>query len=306
MSAKGSPLVQRNGHERWLFEREFEIRNALKSVHKAHTFSVDGIKSTQRRRAATLLELGIDPTPDILHPNWNTMDSRRASAACAFEQVRARAWALGELHASLTSTFRQLRHVTFVDTSDRRTEGNLADVNVHTYKRRIAGALANLKRNNPDLWAFGIVEISAARTPDNALLFEPHCHLLVDNAPDCDVRASFEAALKGKSDARRPVQLKKVSDRANLARVLGYFLKLVPELRTEVHGDIGRPIKGRTNHLKGPPEAEWLAWMAAIHVAELLIGTGPPADLMRQFDERELQPIIEELLRRRISSLNRT
>lgn len=302
MSSKDSPLVQRTGHERWLFEREFEIRNALKSVHKTHTFSVDGIKSTQRRRATSLLELGIDPTPDILHPNWNTLDSRRASAACAFEQFRARAWTLGELHALLTSTFRQLRHVTFVDTSDRRTEGNLAGFNLTTYKRRIASALANLKRTNPNLWAFGIVEISATRTPENGLLFEPHGHLLVDHASDADVRASFEGILKKSSTALRPVQLKPVSSSVNLVRVLGYFLKLVPELRAEVQGDIGRPIKGRTNHLRGPAETEWLAWMAAHHVSELLIGTGPPAKLIRQFDERELQPIIGELLRRRINS----
>jgi len=302
MSVKNSPLVQRNGHERWLFEREFDIRESLKSIHETHTFSVDGIKSTQRRRAASLLEFGIDPAPDILHPNWNTLDSRRASAACAFEQFRARAWALGEFYTSLTSTFHQLQQVTFVDTSDRRTEGSLADFNLATYKRRIAGALANLKRTNPNLWAFGIVEISATRKPENGLLFEPHCHLLVDNASDADVRASFEAALKKGSAALRPVQLKHVFDQANLARVLGYFLKLVPELRTQVQGDIGRSIKGRTNHLKGLAEAEWLAWMAAHHVSELLIGTGPPAKLIRQFGERELQPIIGELLRRRINS----
>ncbi|WLS04153.1 hypothetical protein [Shinella oryzae] len=305
MSSNRGASACRLGTERLVYEYEFDIRAALKSVHKAHTFSVDGIKSTQRRRAASLQEFGVDPTPSILHPNWNALDNQRASAACAFEQFRARAWALGELRASLTSTFRQLRHVTFVDTSDRRTEGELAGFRLASYKRRIARALANLKRTNPDLWAFGIVEISATRTHDNGLLFEPHCHLLVDNASDHDVRASFEAALKGKSDARRPVQLKSVSDCANLARVLGYFLKLVPELRTEVHGDIGRLIKGRTNHLKGPPEAEWLGWMAAIHVAELLIGTGPPANLIREFNERELQPIIEELLRRRINSPNR-
>lgn len=292
----------RQGHERWLFEREFDIRESLKAIHKTHTFSVDGIKSTQRRRAASLLEFGIDPAPDILHPNWNTLDSRRASAACAFEQFRARAWALGEFYTSLTSTFHQLQQVTFVDTSDRRPEGNLADFNLATYKRRIAGALANLKRTNPNLWAFGIVEISATRTPENGLLFEPHCHLLVDNASDADVRASFEAALKKGSAALRPVQLKHVFDQANLARVLGYFLKLVPELRAKIQGDIGRSIEGRTNHLRGPAETEWLAWMAAHHVSELLIGTGPPANSILQFGECELQPIIGELLRRRINS----
>lgn len=292
----------RQGRECWFFEREFEIRAALKSVYKTHTFSVDGIKSTQRRRAASLQEFGVTSTPDILHPNWNALDGRRASAACAFEQFRARAWALGELHASLTSTFRQLHHVTFVDTSDRRTEGNLAGFNLVGYKRRITGTLTRLKRTSPDLWAFGIVEISATRTPDNTLLFEPHCHLLVDNASEAHLRASFESILKKGSAALRPVQLKPVSSGTNLARVLGYFLKLVPEFRAEVQGDIGRPIKGRTNHLRGDPATEWLAWMAAHHVIEFLIGTGPPAKLIRQFGERELQPIIEELLRRRMNS----
>lgn len=298
MHINNRPLVQRNGQERWLFEREFEIRAALKAVHPTNTFSVDGLKITQRRHSASLLEFGIDPTPNILHPNWNTLDSRRASTACAFEQFRARAWALGEFYTSLTSTFHQLRQVTFVDTSDRRPEGTLSDFNLATCKRRIARALTQLKRTNPTFWAFGIVEISATRTPDQMLVFEPHCHLLVDNASDADLRICLGAALKKGSAALRPVQLKTVSDHANLARALGYFFKLVPELRTEVQGDIGRSIKGRTNHLRGTPGAEWLAWMAAHHISELLIGTGPPANSIRKFGECELQPIVEKLLRR--------
>lgn len=288
----------RQGRELWLFEREFEIRAALKAVHPTNTFSVDGLKITQRRHSASLREFGVAHGTNILHPNWNTLDSRRASAACAFEQFRARAWALGELRASLTSTFHQLRQVMFVDTSDRHPGGTLSNFNLATYKGRITRALTQLKRTKSSLWAFGIVEISATRTPDNTLLFEPHCHLLVDNASDANLRICLGAALKKESAALRPVQLKTVSDHANLARTLGYFFKLVPELRTEVQGDIGRSIKGRTNHLRGTPRAEWLAWMAAHHISELLISTGPPAHLIRHFGECELQPIIEKLLRR--------
>lgn len=292
-----SPLVPRTGNERWVHKHEFNIREAMKSVHRTHTFSVDGIMATQRRRTASLLKYGVDPTSDILHPSWNTLDDRRASAACAFEQFRARAWALGELYGSLDSTFRQLWLVTFVDTSDRRTEGNFRSFNLTTYKRRINRALANLKRASPDLWAFGVVEISATRTSDKGLVFEPHCHLLVGNASPHDIRGSLEMELKSKSTALRPVQLKSVSTDADLARMLGYFFKLVPELRTEIQGDIGRSIKARTNHLRGDPATEWLAWMAAHRVSELLIATGHAARTIRKFDKCELQPIIENLLR---------
>lgn len=289
----------RMGIEKLLFDREFEIRNCLKRFHGGNTFSLQGALERQRGMLRRLRKARQVVGPNAAHRTWNTVDLHRASAACVIEQIRARAWGLGELNNSLISTFASLHHVTFADTADRRRSGELGRFNVEGYKRKIRRALAQLRRSHPAMWAVGIVEISAARTSPETLWFEPHCHLLIDGVPKEKVRAAFKNLLGEKSSGLKPVRLQDVSTRADLSRVLGYFLKQVPELRTNLLGEDGRLKKGRANLLTGSNEIEWLAWMAAHRVIDLLIATGPPAKTIRDFEHRELQPILEELLRNR-------
>ncbi|MDR6817061.1 hypothetical protein J2X76_002234 [Neorhizobium sp. 2083] len=287
----------RSGLERYLHDREFEIRGSLKSIHSSNTFSVDGIVAAQLNRLEALQAARVDLASNALHLDWNRVDLRRASAACAFEQFRARAWALGELNKSLSSTYTDLYHLTFADTADRRRSGDLTRFNIDAFKRGIRRALNLLQKSFPDFWAVGMVEISAAPTSGQAVLFEPHCHLLVDGVPSMDLRAVFKSVLKKRSSALRPVQLEPVRTPADRARVLSYFFKQVPELRNQIVGEDGRLIEGRSNHLTGPAKVEWLAWMAAHHVTELLIGTGLPAVVIEKFEYRDLQLIIDELLK---------
>ncbi|WP_105421822.1 hypothetical protein [Neorhizobium sp. T25_27] len=290
-------LTPRRGIERYLHEREFEVRACLKSIHVSSTFSVDGIVATQLARLEALQAAKVDFASDALHVDWNRVDLRRASAACAFEQFRARAWALGELNQSLSSTYTNLYHLTFADTADRRRSGALKRFNLAAYKRRIRKALTPLQESFSEIWAVGMVEISATPTSDDAVLFEPHCHLLVDGVPSMDLRAAFKSVLKKRSSALRPVQLEPVRTPADRARVLSYFFKQVPELRSQIVGVDGRLIRGRSNHLTGAAKVEWLAWMAGHHVTELLISIGPPAGVIEKFEYRDLQPIIDELLK---------
>lgn len=287
----------RRGLERYLHDREFEIRGCLKSIHNSNTFSVDGIVATQLNQLEALQAAKVALASNAFHLDWNRVDLRRASAACAFEQFRARAWALGELNKSLSSTYTALYHLTFADTADRRRSGDLKRFKLDTYKRRIREALAHLRKSYPDLWAIGIVEISATPLEGEAVLFEPHCHLLVEGVPSADLRVAFKLLLKKRSSALRPVQLKPVKSPADRAVILSYFSKQVPELRTQIVGKHGRLVHGRSNHLTGPFKVEWLAWMAAHHVAELLIGIGPPAVVIEKFEHRDLQPIVDELLK---------
>jgi hypothetical protein len=290
----------RNGLERYLHDREFEVRACLKSIHSSNTFSVDGIAAAQLNRLEALHASQFDLACDAFHVNWNRVDLRRASAACAFEQFRARAWGLGELNKSLSSTYTNLYHLTFADTADRRRSGDLTRFNIGAFKRGIRRALNLLQKSFADLWAVGMVEISATPTSGRAFLFEPHCHLLVDGVPSMDLRAAFKSVLKKRSSALRPVQLEPVRTPADRARVLSYFFKQVPELRNQILGEDGRVVKGRSNHLTGAAKVEWLGWMAAHHVTELLISIGPPAGVIDKFEHRDLQPIIDELLKQGI------
>ncbi|MDW9972824.1 hypothetical protein GOB98_22860 [Sinorhizobium meliloti] len=289
----------RMGIEKFLFDHEFAIRECLKGFHPTNTFSFQGVLVRQRGMLRRLRKVRRVVDPNVAHRAWNTVDRHRASAACAIEQIRARAWGLGELNNSLTSTFVNLQHVTFADTADRRRSGELHRFNLEGYKRKVRRALAQLHRSYPDMWAVGIVEISAARTSAETLSFEPHCHVLIDGVPKEAVRAAFKNLLGKRSSGLKPVRLQDVPTRADLSRVLGYFLKQVPELRTNLLGEDGRLKKGRANLLTGSSEIEWLAWMAAHRVTDLLIATGPPAKTIRDFEYRELQPIIEELIRPR-------
>jgi hypothetical protein len=289
--------ITRVGIERDLFLKEFEIRGVLKTVNPTNTFSVDGAAKTQRSNIALLRSCGLNVADTAFQPDWNNLGSRQASAACIYEQFWARIWGLGVLRESLNADYRTLRFLTFVDTSDRRAAGQLHRFNLSTYKRRMTRALAGLKRRNPHVWAFGSVEISASREDDGALLFEPHCHLMVGNASADELHTVFRAALKQGSAAPRPVKLQAVSSRADMVRLLGYILKQVPEFRTRVLGGNGRAIQGRTNLLRGVSKAEWLAWMSQYHTEEMLIATGAPANAMRLFAQRDLQSIMREFLR---------
>lgn len=292
----------RMGIEKFLFDHEFEFRERLKGFHPINTFSFQGALERQRGRLRRLRRASQVVGVNAVHRAWNNVDLHRASAACVIEQIRARAWGLGELNNSLISNFTSLQHVTFADTADRRQSGELRRFNIEGYKRKIRKALAQLRKSHPAMWAVGIVEISASPMSPETLWFEPHCHLLIDGVPKEEVRTAFRNLLGKKSSGLKPVRLQDVPTRADLSRVLGYFFKQVPELRSNLLGDDGRLKKGRANLLTGSYEIEWLAWMAAHRVSDLLIATGPPAKPVRDFEHRELQPIIEELLRNRPES----
>jgi hypothetical protein len=289
----------KRGVEKFLHDNEFEIRARLKDVHHKNSFSVTGVKTTQTSRFNRLsiyAEIDDGVVAAAFHPSWHTVDVRRASAACPFEQMRARAWGLGELRQSFETNFETLHHLTFADAADQRREGELGRFKLDTFRRKLRRAFSILLRDYPNLQAFGIVEVSAHKSTDDTIIFEPHSHILVDGAPEQAVRSAFNGIVKSRSAHLHPIQLEPVLTASDLTGVLGYMFKQVIELRPRLVDRLGRSRRGRDNLLTGSGEIECLAWLAAIRVSELLIAVGPPAKMLQKFDHRELQPIFEKLL----------
>ncbi|TCV75918.1 hypothetical protein [Neorhizobium sp. S3-V5DH] len=291
------PTIIRTGLERFLYDNEFEIRRYFKAIHPGNTFSVDGIASSQQRRVQILETVRSGLGRETLESSWNRATYGGSSAGCAFEQFRVRAWILGELSASLQSDFSNLYHLTLVDTGYRREAGKLRLFNLNRCILRAITTFHDLERTYPDMWAFGSLEISATPTADDGLAFEPHFHILIDGASEEAIRTAFRSRLTAKSGALRPIHLSRVSTRAEMLVVLSYLSKVEPNIRQQILGRNGRLISARPNPLKGDGYAEWLAWMAAHRADELLIGHGPADHLLNDFPMREMQPIVEELLR---------
>ncbi len=283
------------GIERYLYDYEFHIRRSLKRVYDGNKFSPSGM---QKRQWANICSLHCRrPAVDIksFHHDWSTIDDRRANAACLYEQFRARVWGLGYLRGQLSADYHELYHLTFASSADRRPSGDLARFNLPRYRRRIRSALQELQGVHPGMWAFGMVEISATGNLADGYVFEPHIHLLINGVPKDALRETLEALLPRTTKGSHPIMIKPVPDQDNLGSGLSYFLKFAPELRTKFLTAEGRAGKGRTNLMQGNLKTEWLAWLAAHRIDELLIVIGLRPEIMRQFRLCELQHLIEEL-----------
>lgn len=283
------------GIERYLCDNEFQIRRSLKQVYEGNRFSAGGIRQKQWANIFSLR--GRCPAINIktFHHDWSTINDRRANAACLYEQFRARVWGLGHLRAQLPADYSNLYHLTFASSVDQRPAGDLARFNLHNYRRRIRAALQELKGAHPEMWAFGMVEISATPNATGEAVFEPHIHLLTNGVPEDALRERFAALLRRTTKGSRPIMIKPVPDEGNLSSGLNYFLKFAPELRTKFLTTEGRTGKGRSNLMQGDLKAEWLAWLAAHRIDELLIVIGLRPEVMKQFRLCELQHLIEEL-----------
>ncbi|MGR6467950.1 hypothetical protein [Rhizobium sp. PAMB 3182] len=129
----------------------------------------------------------------------------------------------------------------------------------------------------------------------DGFVFEPHMHLLVSGVPLEALRAGF-ATVVPRSSFGHPLQVKVVPSSQDAERLLNYHFKFFPEIRTAFLTADGRSGKGKRNRMTGSLLAEWLASMAGVHVDELLILNGLPAEIMRDFRTRELQPIVRKFL----------
>ncbi|ARO31715.1 hypothetical protein NXC14_CH03830 [Rhizobium sp. NXC14] len=290
------PQQRLSGLPRFVRDNELHIRASLKSVYKGNTFSY--YRSLERQEAAKAGAVRRNPRlVKAFHDDWANIDDVRASVACVLEQFRARVWALGEVFHNLPGNFDDLYHLTFANTRDRRSGGALSSFNPQTYMRRLRTALKELLAAYPDMWALGIVEISAVEPEPDRFVFEPHFHVIVGGVPEIELRRTFNNLLSTATKGSHGLMLKSIRDTKHLGRTVSYLFKFEPELRTKFLTAEGRVGKGRSNRLTGKAKNEWLSWAAAYRIDELLIAVGLRPNLIREFKSCGLQHLILKLLR---------
>lgn len=285
-----------SGLPRFVRNNEIHIRGSLKAIYPGNTFSYH--RSLERQEAAKAGAARRNPTlVTAFHDDWSNIDGSRASVACVLEQFRARVWALGEVLKGLPCDRDDLYHVTFANTRDRRSGGTLSSFNPYTYKRRLRAALKDVEADYPDMWALGIIEISAVDPEPDKFVFEPHFHIIVGGVPKIELRKAFNNLLSTATKGSHGLMLKSIRDRTHLGGTVSYLFKFEPELRTKFLTAEGRVGKGRPNRLTGDAKDEWLSWAAAYRIDELLIAVGLGPNLIREFKTCGLQHLIERLLR---------
>lgn len=279
---------------RALYNKEYDIKEALKRFFENNTFSLAGID--ERRANQKLLLAAHDHTApsNAFHENWTLVDNQRRSAACFREQTRSRIWALGTVFPDLIEDTTGGLFVTLADSSDQRKVGRLHKFNPIRYRRRITKVLRALAVACPGTRALGVVEVSAS-TADDGVVFEPHAHVLVFGANEVSTRDNFTDLLRGRADGR-PLQIKSIDSVESLGRRLSYCFKFSPEMRSTFLKD-GVRSPGYDNLMSGPVLAEWYRWLAAYRASDLLIHVGQRPGFIAEMHTREMQHLIDSLLR---------
>lgn len=278
--------------ERLVSTWEMPIREAMKRFYVGNTFSQLGIVKAQGNRSSLLESLDYEFTEGSVHNSWRSVDASRRTAACLFEQHRARIWALGPLFSKLASNAHDMHFVTFAKPSHQKRASKLSRFNATNYRRTIEGALRDLGQDFPRLIAAGVIEISARPEPDGSR-FEPHCHLLIYGAPEQQIRAQLAQLAKG---APRAIMILPVRNIQQLGERLSYMFKFVPESRVLFERADGRTGHGH-NLMTGDALAEWLSWLSRYRVDELLITHGFPGDFRREMRELEMKVLVPALLK---------
>lgn len=278
----------------WLWERQFEIRHAIRRAYKANSFCVDEISANQHRRVNFFKEVGLDVSR-CLQTDWNTIDGGRASAVCLLEQFRARAWALGILYKPLPRFEFERFHITLRNIFDRLPEGNLSRFNLQAYKQRMSRVLASLKKLRPDMVAIGTVEILAVRNPGGSVHFEPQLHLVIQYATREQIRCALQPEYAAEEyDWKSSRSYQPYSPRT-LAHSLAYMFKFTPLLLSRTVDQRAQFQRGYFV-LTGAAHAEWIIWMSQHKIHELLIVCSEPSGTMDELHSCNLQMIVEELL----------
>ncbi|MGO8083755.1 hypothetical protein [Rhizobium leguminosarum] len=279
---------------RALYRHTYDVQEALKRFFENNTFSLTGIDERRANQKLLLAAHGHILPSNSFHESWALIDHQRRSAACFREQARSRIWALGTVFPDLVDAATGGLFVTFADSSDQRKVGRLHKFNPIRYRRRIIKILKALAVEFPGARALGVVEVSASTT-DDGVVFEPHAHVLVFGANEVSTRDKFSDLLRGRATGR-PLKIQSIDSVEVLGRRLSYCFKFSPELRSTFLRD-GARSPGYDNVMSGPVLAEWYRWLAAYRASDLLIHMGQRPQFIAEMNSREMQPLIDSLLR---------
>lgn len=203
----------------------------------------------------------------LLQNDINGVFERR-SAACAYEQERARKIVLAVGERSLANA--KALFVTLGNPRCRLPIGALKTLKLRRVFRKWKKLLSDLRMQGWQVRSVAVVEVHLVKPLDGDPYWEPHVHGILVGAPGDAVRALSRVRPDASCSGRkRHCHVKAVS---NLAGALSYATKFRPQSSHPYTTDKG--TFWADNDLRGEPLAEWTKWMALYKVADLLTYRG--------------------------------
>ncbi|MER9163598.1 hypothetical protein [Mesorhizobium sp. M0715] len=287
-----------------MFESEFEIRDALKSIivgaqaaaeaagvrykgdPSAVTFSVRGLAQRQSNNNSLVEASGFDGLAfeQAVHRDFDSLDcAAPRSAACVYEQFRARLTAITSI-ADVMDGEPNLNSITIADLNHRVPAGQLLGFSPRRPAAILGTIHRNLKSRHVPSKGIAVVEVSAVDI-DGAMVFEPHLHAIIAGPTLDELNIAVPKA---------PHVRSKTQSVFHLRGHLLYMTKFKPEFRSSYEAENGRPSR-RRNKMAPSERAEWLSWFAHHGIRELVISCGLRPKLIDTFLTADMGDLLDQL-----------
>ncbi|RWO81061.1 MAG: hypothetical protein EOQ96_25880 [Mesorhizobium sp.] len=287
-----------------MFESEFEIRDALKSIiveaqaaaeeagvrykgdPAAVTFSVKGLAQRQSNAKSLVAAAGFDGVTfeQAVHPDFDSLDrSAPRSAACVYEQFRARLTAITSIAAEMDGS-PNLHSITIADLNHRVRVGHLSGFPPRRATAILGTIHRNLKRRAIPSKGIAVLEVSVADI-DGSRFFEPHIHAVIAGPTLEELGIATPKAAHINS---------KIEPVFHLQGHLLYMTKFKPEFRSSYEAENGKRSR-RRNKMAPSNRAEWLSWYAQHGITELFISCGLRPTLIDTFLTADMGDLLDQL-----------
>lgn len=251
----GDPLAQLSIPLKWIIMPVL-TQDEVEALRRVLTKTLDilVLSGMNRRKARQRLQTYIY---DIFE---------RRSAACPYEQLRARSFLVN--HPTLSGDL--WFHVTGGNSNLRVPLNQIRKVRPGQTLRKVRRALSALNRKGLKVEAVYVFELVVVRYLDGREELEPHFHVLIRGATADQLKAAFAFRKVAKVEGRR--RALHVEPVHHLPGLLGYLTKFKAQSRVEYLKVIDGEAKKRwrANDLRGSALAEWTRFMSRYEIADLL------------------------------------
>lgn len=297
MTYSRSPKRPFGPNERYLWNREPEIRAAVKAFWSGNTFSFPDIAETGRLTSSSLRTSGMtrSKVSAALHSNWAGIDTDRLSAACVYEHFFNRFVAFGPLYSELLPYFEQdtspAHFVTRARDRDRLPIARVGELKRPShYIRPVADAIRSLSKDGQDVKAVTVMELSFGKDLDGEEFAEPHTHSLVFGVGADDLRAAFRGSRSVDKNQLRVDFIKDLHERVS------YMVKSKPELRVKYIGPKGRDGR-RDNRAHPDLRTLWWRYQAANCMSDVLTYSCFSQGFVKRVRSCTLEECVSEMLK---------
>lgn len=284
-----------------LHQQEFEIRDKLRGIRRNSvrllpkrlrgkigvSFSVRGLRDRRVNSIKLMQEVTGSGTAfgQKLHSNPNSLNGYRRSAACPYEQFRARVWAVTTL-PTLFDDNQPAHFLTITHPRHRCYAAGLAGFDIVKIKRMVQALRLGIVGRGIPTSLVGMIELTVVKE-QGISVFEPHVHLIVSGPTEKQLRKAV-AGFPKRSTTIRVVKT-----------VPGLSLYLTKFAATERSAYIGKDGKQgrRPNGMKSADKSAWLSFMARHGVSDLLLEGGFQPNLKQGFLRADMADLVDSLVR---------